>query len=220
MERNMRGTDIDAAKRTLRKKMKSLRDSLPNKYRKDAAAACRQLFMNSSLYEKANWIYTYISVGSELDTRDLIRDMLADGKHVAVPKVRGKVMDFWEISSLDDCRPGAFGIPEPVIGETSETESCQIFRTGSDASSIGNIEILVSCPAWQSGLILLPGLAFDRRGNRLGYGGGYYDRYLSSPSNLVSAAIVYPEQIIDDVPAGEYDVKVQYLITPGAFDTI
>lgn len=173
--------------------MKEKRNALPQERRAKAAKDCLQLLRNSSLYRKADWIYTYISFDSELDTIGLIRTVLNDGKHVAVPKIQGRNMNFWEILSLEDCRPGIWGILEPVLSGMEET---------------------VKYPAEIPGLILVPGLAFDRNGNRLGYGGGYYDRYLENHPGFISTALAYPIQIVDKVPSEGHDRRVDYILTP------
>lgn len=198
MEKNIPETELarDAfkpccGKSALRKKMRALRDSLPAPYRRRVADHCKNLLLNSALFKKSEWVYCYVSVRSELDTRELIREMLRYGKHVAVPKTVNGTLDFREIRSVDECEPGMLGIPEPVCGKYPWTME----------------------PAKEPGLMLMPGLAFDREGNRLGYGAGCYDRYLAAHPGNITAALAFPEQIIDTVPADALDVKVEHLIT-------
>lgn len=173
-------------KNLLRRRMKEIRDGLSPVYRKEAADSCRRQVLESSFYKEADWVYTYISFDSEMDTRDLICDMLKDGKHVAVPKIQGDKMEFHEIHSLSECRPGVWGIPEPVM------EAC----------------------VTESGLMLMPGLAFDKEGRRLGYGAGYYDKYLALHPGHYCCGLAYKEQVIEKVPANEYDISIHYLFTP------
>ena len=107
--------------------------------------------------EQAECIYLYLSYGKEIDTLELATALLKQGKRLAVPKVTGPgQMEFFEITGLADCEPGAYGILEPVEG----------------------LPVVVPEPEVQS-IILMPGLAFDLSGARMGYGGGYYDRYLA-----------------------------------------
>ncbi len=172
--------------------MKEKRNRLPAAYRREASeSACLRL-MASPIFQESKWIYSYISIRSEVDTTCLIRSALASGKHVAVPVLDGDSMDFREIRSLEDCRPGPFRIPEPAAdGQTS--------------SGLQYAE--------QPGLMILPGLAFDLRGNRLGYGGGYYDRYLKRYPGHRIVALAYPFQILEAVPAESHDCLTDYIVT-------
>lgn len=177
--------DID--KTTLRKQMKQQRNALTSEQRESAAIGCLRQVMDLSGYNQIRWIYCYMSYLSELDTRNMIQTFLKDGKRVAVPKVQGDEMEFYEISSLSDCVSGAFGIPEP-LGE--------------------------GAPVTEEGWILMPGLAFDGQGNRLGYGGGFYDKYLEKHENLMKIALAYDFQVISHVSAEIYDKPVDYIVTP------
>ena len=172
--------------------MKEKRNRLPAAYRREASeSACLRL-MASPIFQESEWIYSYISIRSEVDTTCLIRSALASGKHVAAPVLDGDSMDFREINSLEECRPGAFSIPEPVAdGQTS--------------SGLQYAE--------QPGLMILPGLAFDLRGNRLGYGGGYYDRYLPLCMNAARIAVAFEVQKAEEIPADELDVPIDKIVT-------
>lgn len=174
-------------KNTLRKQMKLKRNALIREERERAAEGCLRQLRQVPGFEQVTWIYCYMSYLSELDTRQMIPVFLKEGKRVAVPKVQGSEMDFYEISNLSDCVNGAFGIPEPV----------------------GDSE-----PITESGWILMPGLAFDLQGNRLGYGGGFYDKYLEKQDNLVKIALAYDFQVVPTVSAETYDMPVDYIVTP------
>ena len=97
-----------------------------------------------------------------------------------------EIMHFYEITALSDCVPGAFGILEPA-GEEKDR---------------------ITTP----GFMLVPGLAFDKNGNRLGYGGGFYDKYLASHEEIITAALGYDFQIVEKVPSEPHDKKMDYLI--------
>lgn len=174
-------------KNTLRKHMKQMRSALTEEERKKAAKDCLRQLRKLPGFEQVSWMYCYMSYLSELDTRQMISAFLKEGKRVAVPKVRGPEMDFYEISALLDCVAGTYGIPEPA----------------------GNRE-----PVTESGWILMPGLAFDLQGNRLGYGGGFYDKYLDKHKNLLKIALSYEFQVISSVSAEIYDKPVDYIVTP------
>ena len=135
-------------------------------------------------------VFTIFTLGLIMISPEII-DVLggtayASGKHVAVPKVQGEIMHFYEITALSDCVPGAFGILEPA-GEEKDR---------------------IATP----GFMLVPGLAFDKNGNRLGYGGGFYDKYLASHEEIITAALGYDFQIVEKVPSESHDRRMDYLI--------
>ncbi len=103
-------------------------------------------------------------------------------------------MHFYEITALSDCVPGAFGILEPA-GEEKDR---------------------ITTP----GFMLVPGLAFDKNGNRLGYGGGFYDKYLASHEEIITAALGYDFQIVEKVPSESHDRRMDYLIYLGKTDAL
>lgn len=132
-------------------------------------------------------ILTYVSYNQEVDTHSLIQDCLSMGKHVFVPKVHGKKMEFHQITSFGMLCPGTYGILEP----DNEMQ-----------------------PEWDSlyGLMIMPGLAFDRQRNRVGYGGGFYDRYLCGRSGIVKAAVCFDFQLLEQIETEAHDLKPDLLI--------
>lgn len=142
-------------------------------------------------YRDASVIYAYLSYNQEIDTAFIIDRAWADGKIVAVPKVLSDgVMEFYEIDSYDSIGLGYQGIPEPS-GNTPLAD-------------------------YEDVLILMPGLAFDRSGNRIGYGGGFYDRYLeryeAKGTNFIKVALAYDFQIFDKLDVEEFDKKVDIIL--------
>ena len=174
-------------KRQLRIKMRALRDRLTEEEVKTASAACLERLLSLRVFEDHKWIYLYLAFHKEMDTLSMIDAFRNAGKRLAVPRVEGKRMHFYEIHSLDDCRAGTMGILEPCKENVTEIA--------------------------EPGLMLMPGLAFDQDGHRLGYGGGFYDRYLSGHGGLRTAGICYDFQIIDHVPAEPHDLCPEILIT-------
>ena len=128
-------------KKNLRCDMKARRNALTDEEKKHAAANCLSKLKELPEFMNADRIYAYIACRNELETADIISWCLSHGKHVAVPKVQGEIMHFYEITALSDCVPGAFGILEPA-GEEKDR---------------------ITTP----GFMLVPGLAFDKNGNRL-----------------------------------------------------
>ena len=139
-------------------------------------------------YKKAKVIYPYIAYNQEIRTEPLIENAWANGIEVAVPKVVGEDMDFMRLKTFDQLQLGYCGIPEPVSGEVIKDEKI---------------------------LMLMPGLAFDREFNRIGYGGGFYDRYLEkmSDSKILKLAFAYDFQVLEHIETEQHDYKIDVLIT-------
>ena len=137
-------------------------------------------------YKNSSEIFVYVDAKHEVETMDLIRQCMVDGKKVAAPKVRGKEMDFYWLETLDQLEPGYFGILEPARGEIV---------------------------TWPKALILVPGVAFDTKCHRIGYGQGFYDRYLATWSEHTTIALAFDFQIYDAVPFEETDICPQMVLT-------
>ena len=174
-------------KKAWRDEMRQKRDSLSPEQIGQAAEGFLNCLTQLKEFQEAEWIYSFVAIGSEPDTIYMIPEFMKQGKRVEVPKVEGQEIEFYEIKSIKDCRPGAYGILEPASYQA---------------------------PVDEPGFILIPGLAFDREGNRLGYGGGFYDRYLQKHSGFTSAALAYEFQIADRIPRQEHDQTVDYIVTP------
>ena len=186
-------------KNQIRNDMTKQRSSLSKAEHEDKSGLIQRRLFETEAYRHCGSLLTYVSFGDEADTRELIVKALADHKKVYVPRVDRKEMEFYEIHSLGGLIPGKFGILEP------EPEKNGIFPA---PAAIQNHT--------GDNLMILPGLAFDFSGNRIGYGGGYYDRYLSRYAGIrfVKIAIAFDFQLRDHIPAEEADVKVDYIITP------
>lgn len=142
-----------------RRALRGRRDGLPagERRRFDAGIAARVVALDA--WRAADAVFTYLSIGSEVDTRVLIRAAWAAGKVVVLPRCEpGRRLAWYVVDALEGLAPGAFGILEPAPDPAR----------------------LVSPGDFGHPLAIVPGLAFDRAGFRLGYGGGYYDRFLAS----------------------------------------
>ncbi|MDR2531369.1 MAG: 5-formyltetrahydrofolate cyclo-ligase [Oscillospiraceae bacterium] len=148
-------------------------------------------------FKKADLVLTYISAESEIDTREFINKCFELGKRVAVPKIAVHKMMFYEIINLDNTIKGKFGIPEPLI--IHEADSAHLNE------QINN----------NNTFCVVPALACDKRGYRLGYGGGYYDRFLAEYIGY-SAALCYFDNIIG-IPVEAHDCAVDMIITERGF---
>ena len=194
----------------LRNEKLAKRDSLSNEEKKDLSLKIADKLFASWEYQNADKILIYCSFGSEAETDSIILKALSDKKEVYCPVVTDKkkrITEFVRINSLEELKPGAYGIPEPVIGNASE-----LFK-GSDNST----------------LLIVPGLVFDRKGNRIGYGGGYYDRFMETFKNellndtIKSIAIGFDFQVIsEDLTEflNDMDKKVSMIITDKEFISI
>lgn len=182
---------VTRLKARLRAKYKAVRAATApeEKVRLDGLL-CRNV-LSWDEYKRADILLSYCSVGMEADTRRIITHALSSGKKVAVPRcVPGKLeMEFYFIDSLQQLKPGGFGIPEPEPCKEAKLSAC----TG--------------------GLCLVPGLSFDTDGGRLGYGGGYYDRFLASYSGI-AAGLCYSAMLSEQLlPCYSHDVKITYVLT-------
>ena len=124
---------------------------------------CRRV-ISLPAFQEAEWLFAYMDFNREVMTGELIEEAWKSGKRVAVPRVEGKDMTYYEITSFDQLKPGYFQIPEP---EGCEEAVCE------DA------------------FLIVPGVAFDRARHRVGYGQGFYDRYLSRHTQHTTAAVAF-----------------------------
>ncbi|MDE5893664.1 MAG: hypothetical protein K2H45_12145 [Acetatifactor sp.] len=169
--------ELTAEKKRIRHKMLTCRDALTEQEQQRASCLITERLLGHQWFYRAESLLCYVSYGSELDTRELIGEALRQGKQVYVPRVReNRRMDFFRIGALEELQPGFHGILEPPESAPIYMQSQS--KAGEDDRAVpGSVN-----PSRQEGqvLMLMPGVAFDLLGNRLGYGGGYYDRYLAA----------------------------------------
>lgn len=143
-------------------------------------------FARSNAYRAAKTIYGYLPYNQEVRTVPMLRRALEEGKRVAVPKVYGDDMKFIYLDDLSQVAKGYAGIPEPVAdGPVAQDETA---------------------------LVLMPGLAFDRAGHRIGYGGGFYDKFLAREPHHPTVALCYDFQVMDRLETEEFDIPVDLVI--------
>ena len=150
---------------------------------------------------KTQRLFTYVSAGSEANTRLLIEDAFQNGIRVFCPKVISEHhMEFFEITSLDDLLPGYYGIPEPVLPEDMTPD-----RWIQEKAAYPESE--------ETDLAIIPGLLFDENGGRMGYGSGFYDRYFSV-NTAYKLALAYEMQVQPNaLRLTDHDVRMDALIT-------
>lgn len=183
-------------KSELRKSMMNKRDSMPASIRLGHSKIIMDKLRHLSIYKDARLIFVYVSFRSEVETHSFINQALLDGKRIAVPLTitNGKLLLPCEITSLEELTVGTWGILEPDKDNIREIDYKEI------------------------DLALVPGLAFDPFGNRLGYGAGYYDRFLPNLRNSsVLVGMGFDFQLIDQVQAGPFDVPMDSILTNEEF---
>lgn len=135
---------------------------------------------------EASEILCYMNHRMEVDTEMMIREAFRLGKKVAIPRVQQDTMDFYYIDSLMDVKKGSFGIREPNQNHKAN---------GKDI------------------LLIMPGVAFDQKRNRVGYGKGFYDRYCSEHSVQRIIGLAFENQMVECIPADKHDKKPDIVIT-------
>ena len=183
-------TDIRPVKAALREKYRNIRTAMTEDEKNSHDAAIAQQVRRLWQYEKNDTLLVYVSTPIEVDTHRIIEQALKDGKKVAVPRcVDGtRNMEFYYIRSLDDLEPGSFGVLEPIPAKA---------------------ELMTD---FTRGLCIVPAFCYDWSGFRLGYGKGYYDRFLSRfEGNIIG--ICYSSCVQRSLPHGRYDRPVELLVT-------
>lgn len=172
-------------KQTVRRRVREKKRAMSLSAIETASAYLTEHFLRLPQYRSADVLYGYISCNQEVRTRMILQQALLDGKQVAVPRVRDGVMEFCYIRDLDGLVPGYGGIPEPTAGEIATEKTA---------------------------LVLMPGLAFDRFGHRIGYGGGFYDRFLTAEPEHPTVALCYGFQMFPHLDTEPTDIPVDLVI--------
>lgn len=145
---------------------------------------------------QATTVYAYYSLPDEVSTHALVDELADEGKTVFLPKVTGPhTMEWHRYTSQADLVTGAYGIAEPDIGD----DSSESIREATDQKNRDQV-------------ILVPGLAFDPQGRRLGRGKGYYDRFLAAHPDIYKIGICFDFQKVPEVPVDAFDIPVDLVI--------
>ncbi|MDR0991750.1 MAG: 5-formyltetrahydrofolate cyclo-ligase [Ruminococcus sp.] len=149
-------------------------------------------FINSEFYKNAETLLCYVSTETEVSTADILRSCLAagSGKTLAVPRVSGSEMSFFEIRSEDDLAPCAFGINEPK-------EHC------------------APCKSFENTVCITPGLIFTENGYRIGYGKGYYDRFFAAHPEIAKIGLIFEKFLYSEntFTPDSFDIPTDIIIT-------
>ncbi len=175
-------------KSEIRKLVLAKRDAMSRTETREKSRMIQERLVALPEFRKASAIMFYVQKGNEVMTDTIIEYSLGEGKRVAVPfsDKRSKTLVPSLISSLSELEMGSFGIPEPRELHPIEAEAIE--------------------------LIIVPGIAFDRSGNRIGYGHGYYDRFLKT-TKTKKIALAYELQIVDEIPNHSNDIKMDKIVT-------
>ena len=180
-------TELKNKKEILRKQYLSLRESIPAEKRMEMSLAIAKNLFKTERYNDAATIACYYAVRSEVSTEEILRHALSHGKIVYLPRTGERGIELCRIESLEGLAEGKYGIPEPP--------------KHSVAALPGEVE-----------LFILPAVAVDRAGNRLGYGPGHYDRLLQN-TTAIKAALAFSRQIADAVPQEPHDIAADMILT-------
>ena len=172
-------------KKELRKKFIIERNNLTERYRNDASSKIFSNLEKNKLFESAEKVFIFVGFGSEIATLPFIKKWI-NKKQIFVPKIDNKTMNLVHITSIDDLTPGHFGILEPT------------------STTYYNEEI---------DLVITPSIVFDKKGYRLGYGKGYYDKYFATNKHKTSIGLSYDKLLQEKIPTEKHDKKVDIIIT-------
>ncbi len=177
-----------SVKSELRKEVKAQRRSIADKKSSDKRIA--DLLFKSEFYINADTILTYVSLPDEIETDYIIENALLNNKRVAVPYCvdDNGHMEFYLVNSLNDLQAGSFGVREPDINKCKRLDT------------------------FEHSIIIVPALCFDKNGYRLGYGKGYYDRFLQNYP-FISVGLCYNSLVKTQLPTDEHDQRVNCIIT-------
>ena len=173
-------------KQTLRRQIRIKKRAMTEEEIASASERLGEKFLSSPLYEQAKTIYGYLPYNQEVRTVPMLQRALDDGKRVAVPKCYGDEMRFIYLEDLSQVENGYCGIPEPIADEPIADDP--------------------------TALVLMPGMAFTQRGDRMGYGGGFYDKFLAAEPNHPTLALCYDFQMVESIPTEEYDIPVDCVL--------
>lgn len=173
-------------KKELRRQIREQKRAMTTEQIETASHRLGELFADTPQYKNAKTIYGYLPYNQEVRTVPMLEQAIRDGKRVAVPKCYGDEMKFIYMDDLSKVELGYANIPEPIAdGPVAEDKTA---------------------------LVLMPGLAFTEKGDRMGYGGGFYDKFLAAEPDHPTVALCYAFQMVEDLPTAEYDIPVDCVL--------
>lgn len=182
----------NSEKTSLRKLLLGRRDNLSADFMKIASKQIQKNLKRIESYREAQTIASYYSIGSEVRTQDIMQEIISDGKTLALPKIDNGMLVFYNVKKFEDLEKGEFGIMEPK-------QNCSV---------VDKFDI-----------ILVPAVAMTRAGQRLGYGKGFYDRFLAG-KNITSVALTYSRLVVKHIPRSDNDVQINWVVTEDQVITV
>ena len=173
-------------KKELRAQIRALKRAMTEEQIVQASARLGELFAETEQYKQAKTIYGYLPYNQEVRTTAMLQQALDDGKRVAVPKCYGDEMRFIYLDDLSKVEKGYCNIPEPIADEPIADDP--------------------------TALVLMPGLAFDPQGHRMGYGGGFYDKFLAAEPDHPTLALCYDFQMMEHLETEAHDIPVDTVL--------
>ena len=173
-------------KKELRRQIREQKRAMSEEQINAASERLGALFLNCRQYKEAKTIYGYLPYNQEVRTVPMLEQAMKDGKRVAVPKCYGDEMRFIYMDDLSKVEKGYANIPEPIADAPVADDP--------------------------TALVLMPGLAFTEDGKRMGYGGGFYDKFLASEPHHPTVALCYDFQMVDNIPTEDYDIPVDCVL--------
>lgn len=173
-------------KKALRQQMREKKRAMTPEQIQEASNRLAEMFFDCAAYKNAKTVYGYLPYNQEVRTLPILQRALQDGKRVAVPKIYGEEMRFIYLADLAAVERGYAGIPEPVADEPVAQDP--------------------------TALVLMPGLAFDPQGHRIGYGGGFYDKFLAREPGHPTVALCYDFQVLPQLETEEFDLPVDCVL--------
>ena len=173
-------------KAALRKQIREKKRAMSVAEIEEKSRKLGELFTESEAYRQAKTVYGYLPYNQEVRTVAMLERAIADGKRVAVPKCYGDEMRFIYMDDLSKVEKGYAGIPEPIADEPVADD--------------------------ETALVLMPGLAFDPQGHRIGYGGGFYDKFLAQEPDHPTLALCYDFQMLEHLDTEEFDIPVDTVL--------
>lgn len=181
--------NIKQRKLEIRNICKKFRNNLSAEKKQQLDLILQEKFLQTEEYKNTKTLLAFVSKDIEINTEKIIEQALADGKTLALPKCKEEnLMDFYIVNSLSQLKEGYYGLLEP------DPEKCTMLKDTANT------------------ICLVPGLAFDREGYRIGFGKGYYDRFLLD-YNGVTVGMCYAKCVHESLPKGYYDRPIDILIT-------
>ncbi len=174
------------SKKDIRKRVLERRSILTDIEWKERSHKIFEKVVSHPFFLQSDAVYCYVDYQNEVETRAIMSQAWSLGKKVAVPKVIGDDMDFFYIRDFGELENGYKGISEPK---------------GTNLATEKNV------------LVIMPGAVFDKNCNRIGYGKGFYDKYLSNHLQFKTIAIAFELQIVESIPANAHDIRPDIIIT-------